>query len=47
MLVAHVLCHKFIFSIENVAKMNLFDEHHLDVEIRNMSRNELRIIEFL
>ena len=25
--------------------MNLFDEHHLDVEIRNMSRNELRIIE--
>lgn len=46
MLVAYVLCHKFIFSIENVAaKMNLFDEHHLDVEIRNMSRNELRIIE--
>lgn len=43
---AYVLCHKFIFSIENVAaKMNLFDEHHLDVEIRNMSRNELRIIE--
>lgn len=35
MLVAYVLCHKFIFSIENVAaKMNLFDEHHLDVEIR-------------
>ena len=46
MLVAYVLCHKFIFSIENVAaKMNLFDENHLDIEIRNMSRNELRIIE--
>lgn len=46
MFMAYVLCHKFIFSIENVAaKMNLFDENHLDIEIENMSKNELRIIE--
>lgn len=45
-LIAYALCHKFIFSIENVAsKMNLFDENHLDIEIKNMSKNELRIIE--
>lgn len=44
--IAYALCHKFIFSIENIAaNMDLLEDGNLDIEIKNMSRNELSSIE--
>lgn len=43
---AFILCRKFIFSIEKVANnISMVDEHHLDIVIETLSKNEIRIIE--